>query len=175
MDVVLDFQEVSCSCICLGNGLVPDVFGVLDEIRSIVQISLSIQVEISYMIPQICHEITTGGVTFRIRRSHICWEISEDVSESHLVIVHLILEHCRVEGCQILVAPGVGCDLMTFCNHTFDSSSVLCSGINCAFSKIVTGNHEGSLSSISCKFVQEIISVKIRSIIEGKRDIYQST
>lgn len=61
---------------------------------------------------------------------------------------------------------------MPFGHHTFDNSRILLGGIDCTFSKVITGDHEGSFSSISGKFVKEVIGIEIRSIIEGKRNIF---
>lgn len=50
MDVVLDLQEIVSAWVGAGDSIIPDVFAVLDIDGIIIQVSLSIQVEIYNMI-----------------------------------------------------------------------------------------------------------------------------
>lgn len=123
------------------------------------------------MISKSCKKFAASCVTFRIRWSHVSWEIAQDVVESHFVVDHLVLEHRRAQRCEILMGPSVRCDLMSFSNHPLDHSCPLCSSINWALSKVVSSDHESRLCSINSKLVQKIGSVIIRSIIKSERNI----
>lgn len=48
---------------------------------------------------------------------HVCWEVAQNVIERHLIVNHLVFEGSRVEISQVLVRPGVGCNLMALSNH----------------------------------------------------------
>jgi len=96
------------------------------------------------MVPK-CQQFSfAGGVAFGIRRPHICWEITQDVPESHFIVDHLVLEMSVIKTGQILMRPGVRGDLVALSDHPLDNSSPLGSSINWTLSKIVSSDHECS-------------------------------
>jgi hypothetical protein len=63
---------------------------------------------------------------------------------------------------------------VSFGHHALDNRNILCGGINCTLSEVVSSDHKGSFSTVSCKFVEKVISVKIRSVIESESNVYRS-
>ena len=46
-----------------------------------------IEVKVDYMVAKVHHFILAGRVTTRIGRPHVGWKESEDILESHLIII----------------------------------------------------------------------------------------
>lgn len=60
---------------------------------------------------------------------------------------------------------------MAFCNHSIEDSLPLRSRVNGAFSKVVSGDHEGSLCIIHQQLIKKIRCIIIWSIIERECNI----
>jgi len=156
MDVVFDFQEAVGFVVGSIDGSVPDVLGVLDQCWTIVQISLSVQVEVSHMIAKFPQKVSTGVIAFGVWRSQISWEIPQNIIESHLIVDDLAVEVRRIQRRQVLMGPGMRSNLVSFCNHSLNDSGPLRSSINRTFSKVVSSDHESGLCIVRQKFVKKI-------------------
>jgi len=107
MDVVFDFQEAVGVVVRGIDGSVPDVLGILNQCWVIVQVSFGVQVEVRHMITKFPQNVAAGVIALRVRRSHISWEISQNIVESHLVVDDLSVEVCGIERRQVLMRPGM--------------------------------------------------------------------
>lgn len=121
------------------------------------------------MISQLLQSAFTGGVALGIWWSHVCWKVAQNVSESHLIVDHLVLESSSIKTSQILMRPSVRSDLMTFSNHALNESRPM--GIDGTFAEIVSSDHKGRLGIVGLQFVQKIRGVVVGAIVEGKCDV----
>jgi hypothetical protein len=143
----------------------------LDFNGAIIQVASGIQIEVDGMVSKVCETVTASGVALGIRRSHVGWDISKDVSEGHFVVDDLLVEGGWDKRSQVLVRPGVGCDLMTLGFHTLDQGGPLCGSINGALAQVVSGDEESGLDIVDGKFVQEIRGVGVWSVVESQGNV----
>lgn len=60
---------------------------------------------------------------------------------------------------------------MTLGKHSLDNRAPCSSSVNRTLSVVVTGDEEGCLEAVGCKFVKKIAGVKIRTIVISQGDI----
>jgi hypothetical protein len=173
MDVMRNGKElVRCGVAGIDSvGVV--VLCVLDQLRSNIVIIISVQIEIGDDISKVSHIIsaTRCGRASGIGRTHVGGEFANDVADGHLVLHHLVVTLLLGDLVEILVRPCVTGNLVTLSDHAADNSRPgLGLVIKSAFSDIDTSDEEGSLESICCELVQNVVGVNVWAVIVGNGD-----
>jgi len=150
-------------------GLVEDplevVLGNLDIGQLVVVIC--VEVEIADHIAEIFHDGLASSVAGRVRGAHVCRVFSDNITNSHLVLDHLVVSLGICNGTQILMGPCVRGHLMALGNHALDDIGPAGSSINGTLAKIVSSDEEGSLEPVRCKLVENTISEGVRTVVIG--------
>lgn len=97
-----------------------DILWRLYRCRGIMIEVLGINVGIYYMISESWHSLHTAVVAAVVWRSHVGWVFSDCFSKVLFHSCHLIGDFNRIHIGEILVAPWVRSNLMSFIDHTFN-------------------------------------------------------
>jgi hypothetical protein len=126
---------------------VEDVLGYLDVI--LVGPVLGIEVVVCYDVAEILHDGLAGVVAFGVWRTHVGWVFSEDVTDCHFGLDHLVVALVVCDVIHVRMAPGVTADLMPLSVHSADDINPpgVCIESTVA---IVSANEERSLEAILC-------------------------
>lgn len=171
MDIVGNRQEIYVLRVGIGKDAMDNIFGDLVGLRSCMEIVFSIQIEIGNVVSEICHGSATDIVAFRVRRTHVGWDLSDDVAESHLVLDHLGLLVSAIERRKIGMRPSVRSDVVSIGNHSLDNSRIRGGDVNSTFPVIVTSDEESGLDAVRCKQIKQVVSVDIRAIVKSQSNV----
>jgi hypothetical protein len=120
VNVVSDGKTISgrrATIGCVENTL-EVVLGNLDVGELVVIIGVEVKVRDD--VAQVPQDVLASFVAGRVRRTHVRWVLSDDVSDGHLVFHHLVVTLLIVDDAQILVRPGVAGHLVTLSNHALN-------------------------------------------------------
>jgi hypothetical protein len=151
------FVTLLSSSTVLCDKALESVFRRLNFFRCVLVIVIGVNVEVGDVIAEISHVLLTTrrGSAARVRRTHVCWDFSEDVSQGHLVHPHLVL---AIEGgnlAEVEMRPSVGSNLVTFRVYTFDNICML--DINLALVDVGSSHEEGGLGVVALQEVKDVI------------------
>lgn len=126
----------------------------------------------------------------RVWGTHVCRDDTDNVTDCHLVFIHLVLALSRSDIAQIWMGPGVRGDLMSLVVHTpfillllyFCGVQVIrdsldyswprkTSIVDFSFTVVVASDHERSLGIVSSQQIQDVVGVDIWTIIECQSHI----
>jgi hypothetical protein len=125
MDIVRDNKPISTvGSLLTSNVALKVVLGLLNQVRVVQEIVLGIEIEVDNVVTKRLQIGLAVGVAAGKRRAHVGRENTEDVVQSNLVVVHLVLPLSGGDRSKILVAPRVGRDLMPSSIHTLDDCRV---------------------------------------------------
>lgn len=108
-----------------------------------------------------------GGVARRIRGTHICWVLANDVADGHFVLHHLVITLRISDHGQVLVRPGVAGHLMAIGYHALDDIGPRSGRIDGAFPKVVACNKEGGLEAVRSELVEDLVGVEVWARLES--------
>ena len=165
VDVVTDSKLAVRSRVGGIDSITEVVLSILDLRRSEVVVVIGVQVEVRDYVAKFLQNVLTDIVARRIRRAHVGGIFSENVTDCHLVLDHLVVDLSLGDEGKVLVRPGMGSDLVTFGLHALDDSGPLL--IDSTLADVVTGNEEGGLESGSVELVKNLVSVDVWAIIVG--------
>jgi len=166
MDIVGNGKARLRFIFCLGSidTALEVVFGILDLLLGELVVVIGIQVEGCDNIAeslQIC--LTRGSVTGRVRWAHVSRVLAENVTNSHLVLHHLVVTLLLCDFVEVLVRPSVTGNLVALRIHSLDDTTPVL--VNGTFADIVTSYEEGSLCVVLVKLSQNIVSVDVWTVI----------
>lgn len=149
----------------------------------------SVQVGLDSVVSQVGQTGLAGGVAGEERWTHVGWEEAEDVVDSTLVVVHFLVKGGEVEGGEVFVRPGVGCDLVAFTVHTlvgmlvrvgFENMEVRAyldqrritgrALVNLLVTIVVAIDEESGLCVISSQEIKQLVGPCCWSIVKGESD-----
>jgi hypothetical protein len=182
VDVVADCETVTRSrtagCgiedtleVVLGDLDVGELVVVVGVLRKSVRVSQDFriwsayQVKVRNNVTQVLQDGLARSVAGRVRWTHICWVLSDDVSNSHFVLDHLVVALSISDDGEILMTPRVTSDLMTLGDHSLDDVGPRSGGVDGAFTQVVAGDEEGGLEAICGKLIENLGGVKVRAAI----------
>lgn len=174
VDVVSDGEEVVVGRVLASEGVREVVLGVLDLVRGGVVVVISVQIEVGDVVAESLQVVLAArlGGARRVRGAHVGGEETEDVPEGHLVLDHLVLALSRGNGAQVLVAPGVGGDLVALRVHPLDDSVPAVGGVvDLALAVVVAGDEEGGLGVVLLQHVEHAVGVDVGTIVVGQGDL----
>lgn len=120
MDIVANDQEIAGgrigTVICDVGG--EKILGVLDQCGRIVQIVRGVQVKVCRMVSHGLEITGAGCGACRVWGAHVGWDNADDVTDCHLVVVHLVVELRLGQGVKVLMGPGMTGNLVTRCVHS---------------------------------------------------------
>lgn len=180
MNVVSNDKPVSIRRIIRRDVTLEKVLGVLDQGRRVHEIVLGIKVEIDDMVTQIL-EIRVAArsrVAVRIWRTHVGGEEAQDIVERDLVVVHLVktLLLCELilglNWCgraEILVTPGVRCNLMTSTMHALNQGRPgIVRIVDLTFAQVIACDEESRRHVVFLQDIQYRLGIDIGAIIESQ-------
>jgi hypothetical protein len=109
VDVVADGKPVTTSVtdIARVDSVLEFVLGVLNQLRSEVQVVRSVKVKVRYDVSKLSHNVLAICATGAVGRPHVSGVFAENVTDSHLVLDHLVVDLLPSNGGEILMGPGV--------------------------------------------------------------------
>jgi len=131
---------------------------------------IRVQVEVADDVSQVLQYSLAGGVARRVRRTHVCRVLSDNVADGHLVLDHLVVALRISDDAEILVGPCVGCDLVALGNHALDHVGPLRCAVNGALAKVDTSHEESSLKASSSELVEDAVGVNVWTVVVGDGD-----
>lgn len=131
----------------------------------------SVQVSLDSVVSQVGQTGLAGGVAGEERWTHVGWEEAEDVVDSTLVVVHFLVKGGEVEGGEVFVRPGVGCDLVAFTVHTLDQRRITGRAlVDLLVTIVVAIDEESGLCVISSQEIKQLVGPCCWSIVKGESD-----
>jgi hypothetical protein len=163
MDVVRNGEPFAFSrgCATLGNiGLEP-VLRVLDLIRSILVVVVSVHIKVNYMVAKVSQGLFAARLlrAAGIGGTHVGREITENVAQSHFILDHLGFSVISRDGAQVQMGPGVTGNLMTFGGHALDGRLEFWGSVNLTLVDVVTGDEECGFGVIRFENVKNMVGV----------------
>jgi len=131
---------------------------------------ISVEVEVADDIAECLEHVLAGGIARGVGWAHVCGVFSDDVTDGHLVLDHLVVSLSIRDGTQILVRPGVAGHLVAFGDHAANNIRPLCGRVNCALSKVDASNEKGGLEAILGELVEDPVGIDVWSIVVGDSD-----
>jgi len=109
------------------------------------------------------------GIEGDIRRSHVSWEIAENVCKSNLQLGHLTFDLSLSERGKICVVPGMGADLVTLIYDSLDCGIIVVDNI-----VVIAVDEPCSVLASGLELVQNTFSVYVWTIVKGYSDFTRS-
>jgi hypothetical protein len=132
------------------------------------EIRTCIDIEVCNMIAKIGHILLAPRrcSTVRVRGSHVSREETKNVTQSHLIAVHVLLSLSAREIGQMRMCPSVGCNLMSFVVCSLNCRSPGKSGVvNFSFAVVVASDEEGSFGIVLLQHIQNVLGVNVWAVI----------
>ena len=120
-----------------------------------------VEVKVADDVAQVLHHGLACGIAGRVRRTHVCRVLSNDVPNGHFILDHLVVTLRVSDDAKILMRPSVRCDLVALCDHELDDGGPLRSRFNGTFSKVDASNEKGSFESVRGKLIQNTVRVDV--------------
>jgi hypothetical protein len=144
------------------------VFGVLNQLRGKVQVVRSVKVKVRYDVSKISHNVLAISATGAVGWPHVSGVFAENVTDSHLVLDHLVVDLLLGNGGEILMGPGVGSDLVTIVVHPLDDASPVL--VDSSLSNVVTSKEEGGVPAPGLELLHDALCVDVRTIVVSDSD-----
>lgn len=114
MGVVTKRHHVArCRVGCRLRDVVAEViFRVLDQIRIVIQVVEGVEVIVDNVVASAIQASKAVAIAVNVRRAEVRWKKAEYITESHFVVVDLVVEIGLTETNKVLVRPGMASYLM---------------------------------------------------------------
>lgn len=112
------------------------------------------------MVAKVSHVLLTArlGSAAGVGRTHVGGDFANDVTQSHLVLNHLVVAILRGDGAQVQMSPGVRSKLVAFRVHTLDDLGEFRSDVDLALADVVTSDEEGSFGVVGSHDIKNVAS-----------------
>lgn len=108
------------------------------------------------MVAEISHVSLALASTARVRGTHVCRDLANNVAERHLVLDHLGLAVLLGDYAQVQVSPCVGGKLVALRVHTLENIDKVGGDVDLALVDVVASDEEGSLCVVLLEKVQDV-------------------
>jgi hypothetical protein len=183
MNVVADDKPVTIvwvSAVTGVNAILEVVLGDLDLLWGQLVVVIGIEIEVGNDVAEILHDILAVIIAGRVRWAHVGWVFADDVTDSHLVLDHLVVSLLFGNKTEVLVRPSVGGHLMAVVVHLLDDTRPVL--INGTLTDVVTSDEESGMGSTCFELGHNVLCVDVWTIVVGDRnrsrvvaDVYAST
>lgn len=153
------------------------VLGELDLVGVVLIVVIRVDVEVDGMVAEVFEVVlaTRLRCAAGVRWTHIGREETENVAESHLVLVHLVVAVSGGNGAQVQMGPCMRGNLVALGVCTLDNGGQFRGGVDFSLGKVVAGDEEGGFSVVFGEDVQYMGGVVLeRAIIIRDRNCARS-
>jgi hypothetical protein len=131
---------------------------------------ISVKIEVRNHVPEVLQDCLASCIARRVRGAHVSWVLSDDVTNGHFVLDHLIVALRVSDDTQVLVRPGVAGNLMPFGNHPFDDVRPLGSRVDSTLTDVDACDEEGSLEAVLGELIKDAVGVDVRAVVVSDGD-----
>jgi hypothetical protein len=144
------------------------ILGDLD-VRELVVV-VGVEVEVRDNVAEVLQHGLTSVVARRVGGTHVSWVLSDNVTDGHFVLDHLVVALGVTDNAQVLVGPCVASNLVAFSYHALDDIGPLRGGVDGTLADVDTGHEKGSLEAILGELVKHAVGVDVRAVIISNGD-----
>jgi hypothetical protein len=163
--------------VVLGDLDVRELVVVVGVLRKSVRVSRGVriweayQVKVRNNISEILQDGLARGVAGRIRWTHISRVLSDDVSNGHFILDHLVVALSISDDGEILMTPRMAGNLVALGDHTLDDVGPGSGGVNGAFAQVDAGYEEGCFETICGELIENLSCVKVWAAFVSARRV----